>query len=420
MKRYLSLGVIVSLMIIMVITLSIGTDNKVELKTISGNIKEMSDVSLVYTPAIKDLKKEEIYIGKDGIKSIEKNKYVIGRNYLDIDKEHSDFLKFVYSFSSNVFEDDNYIGYITSTMNFEVENDDRIYMKVVLKNKETKEIEEYKIPVYKSSKTQKFFKDHTISPSYSFMNDKKIYSINFSSDINSQYLNIIETDLKKQTSKFIKNVNLKDKSNGIEYFPAKMIFTNNNKIYMEMSEYSTKGRDHIFMIYDIKDNSLKESNKLENVEKRDFISNIVDYNIKDNELNILIKSSNYYQKYNLSKLVYTIEDDKIECKEEIDYKLKIDGSIDIGTYADNYYTNEDFEAGEYKNIKLIDDKIYYIYRKSKPIISKVGEKIIEINRNSPVNIKVFDTQRNKTVFEGEVINNDKDINSRLFLVKDNI
>lgn len=122
-------------MIIMTLILSCLSKNKLSIRTLNGNLKDIGRVSLVYTPNISRYTYEEVTISKNGTRNDINPKTKIGNDYLHIDKKYSDFIdgkgiEFIY-------KDDLNIGVAyTSTKSNSVQERNNLndYIKVSNKN----------------------------------------------------------------------------------------------------------------------------------------------------------------------------------------------------------------------------------------------------------------------------------------------
>ena len=411
-KGYTKISVIIGTMLIMVVAFNTMSNNKVDIKTIKGNIKELDDISVVYTPAIKDLKKEEIVINKDGITSIIKSESTIGRDFIKSSSEHNDIVKD--KFVETIYENEDYIGIIDiGGIYGGFDNQSGKYTRVIEKNKKTKEINEYTVPLDLKEGPENYL----LTPYYSTKYKDCIYTVSLEYNEGLSDIYIFKTNLKNNESKIIfKKDKLKEMQEG------EITFTQGDKIYIQVVDYLDYSKSYFF-VYDIEQSSMSKSNEFMNSKFKDgelLNKNIFDYNIIDSKLNILIKddNNNKSDEGNIKKLIYNIDGDNVTLEQNIKYNLNIYFSYYLSHVGD-YHDDKGRLLG-IKNVKMVDDKIYYIYQDT-PVLNRKtnnnGSRII-IQGNKPVELLVFDTNKNKTVYKGEIIAGDKEIGKKLFLVKD--
>jgi len=154
-KHYLSLVTIVTLMVIMVSILSYNNRKKIEVEVLKGNNKDLGDISLVYTPGNSSLDKNDVVLSKNGIENKFKVQKQIYRDYIEIDKKYSSFIK--WDSEDSFYENEKYIGKII--FNTDLANDQDGYIDIQQKNKETNKIEKFKIKLH-----NKIFKDSYVIP----------------------------------------------------------------------------------------------------------------------------------------------------------------------------------------------------------------------------------------------------------------
>lgn len=404
-KGYTIIGTIMASMIIMVAVFSFISKDKLDIKTIEGSLSELDDISLVYTPAIKDLKKEEIVISKDGVKSVIKSDYTIGRDFIKSSSEHNDILKS--QFVEYIYENNDYIGTIRFVSGYGGAKE--AYVKD--KNKDTGQVISYTIPV----DTKDYKIDFMPSEYYSTKYEDNIYTVGFDYSEDNNDIYIVKTNLKNQTSEIIIKNSM---TNDIQHGGFK--FTLNNKIYIELMDYTEQLKSY-FLIYDIQNNTLSKSNefmdsKLEDRDLSYFV--LLDYNVTGNKLNVLIRD--YKQKDNnttVTKLVYNIDNNNITFDGYNDYNLDIKFK---GYFSENGVDYDDNGRNiGIKKVKMVDDKIYAISQNTTTLNRKTdNDKRVIIQGNKPVELLVFDTNKNKTVYKGEIITGDKEVGQKLFFVKD--
>ncbi|HDF2761296.1 TPA: hypothetical protein PC428_001496, partial [Clostridioides difficile] len=97
------------LMITMTLILSYFNKDKLSVKTLKGNVKDIGRVSVVYTPNISKFSYEEVIISKNGVRNNTNPKSRIRNDYLNIDKKYSDFVndkgkEFIYKDDLNIGE----------------------------------------------------------------------------------------------------------------------------------------------------------------------------------------------------------------------------------------------------------------------------------------------------------------------------
>ncbi len=73
-------------MITMTLILSYFNKDKLSVKTLKGNVKDIGRVSVVYTPNISKFSYEEVIISKNGVRNNTNPKSRIRNDYLNIDK----------------------------------------------------------------------------------------------------------------------------------------------------------------------------------------------------------------------------------------------------------------------------------------------------------------------------------------------
>ena len=407
-KGYSTIGIIIASMIVMVVGFSFTAKDKLDIKTIEGDINELGDVSLVYTPAIKDLKKEEIVINKDGVKSILKSDNTIGRDFVKSSSEHNDIIK--NQFVERIYENEEYIGVFSFTNSYITPDNNNMEVIIKEKNKTTNEIKEYQIPVSLKNNENEL----SITEYYATKYKDSVYSISFDYSDGPMAICIFKTDIKNQTSEIIAR---KEINENIQYGWYK--FTVGNKIYIQLDEYSDYTKSY-FLVFDMDKNTFSESNEFMNSKYEDgqlLNKSVLDYNVTGNKLNILIKDNVMYKRNtsNVTKLVYNIDNDKVTLEDTVDYDLNIAYDYYISQAGADY---DDSGVVGIKKVKMVDDKIYSIYQKTTTLSRKTdsGQRVI-VKGNKPVEILVFDTTKNKTVYKGEITTGDVEIGRKLFLVK---
>ncbi|MGL5314727.1 MAG: hypothetical protein ACRC92_15860, partial [Peptostreptococcaceae bacterium] len=384
------------------------------IKTVEGDIGELENVSLVYTPAIKDLKKEEIVISKDGVKSIIKSDHTIGRDFIKTSSDDNDILKFEYV--ERIYENEDYIGTIDISDNSYFMQDNlgaRAFVKE--KNKNTGEIKEYTIPVTFKENKEEFY----ISAFYSTKYEDSVYTVGFDYNEGIDKVYIFKTDLKNQTSEIVV-----EKNGFEETQEGGFKFTLDNKIYIELTNYSSIPKTN-FLIYDMEKNTLSESNEFMNDEDDNKIlldKVILDYNLTGNKLNVLAADYNSKpgKRNVITKFIYNVDNENITLDSYFDYNLDTAFSGNIsGDFSGNGINyGENGRVLGIKKVKMVDDKIYSIYQNTGTLNRKAenGQRVI-VQGNKPVELSVFDTTKNKIVYKGEITTGDKEVASKLFLVK---
>lgn len=97
------------LMIIMILILSYFNKDKLFVKILKGNVKDIGRVSVVYIFDISKFFYEEVIISKNGVRNNINLKLRIRNDYLNIDKKYSDFVndkgkEFIYKDDLNIGE----------------------------------------------------------------------------------------------------------------------------------------------------------------------------------------------------------------------------------------------------------------------------------------------------------------------------
>ncbi|MGL5328508.1 MAG: hypothetical protein ACRDD7_04510 [Peptostreptococcaceae bacterium] len=396
-KYYIKPIIIFSSMIIMVFTLNHLSKDKLKIETIEGNLSDIGDVSLVYTPSVPDLKKEEIVISKDGIENYTKKEYVIGRDFIEVDRKHNDFVKFIPS--KNIFEDENYIGKLEiiskepetyNTSYYDIERD----IVISLKNKKIEKIKTYTIPI----KKQDIENIYSQGVFHMSLYNEKIYVVG--ADNESVY--IANIDLNNKSYKLV---------NRIEEFKYNIrdliVFKYKNKIYIEVD---TKDSD--FLIYDINQNKLIENkyyedNKTKYTKSKEQI--VLDITIEENILNVICKNKNN----ELLRYQYKIHDNGVKLEKSDIYDNKIDFDYIYNEY-NSYYENEE----GIKSIQVVDDKVYTLHQRVKYTTAKTKDGAVpNIQGNKPIEFSVFDMNKNELVYKANLITSERWIENKFHFVK---
>lgn len=408
-KGYSTIGIIIASMLVMVGIYSFMAKDKLDIKTVKGDISELGDISLVYTPAIKDLKKEEIVISKDGVKSVIKSDYTIGRDFIKSSSDDNDVLKF--QFVQEIYENEESIGVIRFADAYFRTSGDGINVFVKEKNKETGNIKEYTIPLALEEDRGEFY----VSQFYSTKYKDCIYTIGFDYNEGINKLYILKTDLKNQTSEIVV-----EKEGFEETQEGGFKFTIDNKMYVELTNYSNLAKSS-FIIYDMEKNTLSESNEFmsSKEDKKMFFDKVIlDYNVTGNKLNILATDydSNLGKRNIVTRYIYNVDNEIITLDSSTDYDI---GTKILGNFSQNGIDYD--ESGRVigiKKVKMVDDKIYSIYQKTSTLNRKAGngQRVI-VQGNKPVELSVFNMNKNEIVYKGEITTGDKEIGNKIFFVK---
>lgn len=407
-KYYLKPIIILSTMIIMVLGFNYIAKYKVDVKTIKGDIKNIGDVSLVYTPAVKDFKKEEIVISKDGIKNYSKKEYPIGRDFIDIDKEYSQFSKGKYS--DFIYQNDEYIGSVTLHLDWYSKKNS---VSIEQKNKKTKEVESINIPINKNDDErdalESLFNTTYGDDLYMVILAKTTDKAKIETLTDKIY--IVKVDIKNKTCEFTGETEIEK-----DYYSGQLKFKYEDKIYIENSNYTEKGYYRDFYIYDMNNKLLTKTKERTNEKEDGYTSaSMLAYNIENNKLNIFIKNRNS----NISKLVYSINEESIKLEDSVDYNFSIDYEYFFNN--NHYYDGSGYgynDGNGINKLKIIDDKIYSI-NKQVTALNKETEngRFMSIEGIKPIKFKVFDMKQNKMLYEAEIITGEKYIGNKLHLVK---
>lgn len=416
--------VILTCMIIMVSYISNTNEDKIYYKNISGDINELGDLSLVYnynknlyyTPSMLlgydqmetqgifySINTESInsfmnyinvlsntvstiYLGETNkVTTINKDrintKILTQQEIQDYYIKNTYMLDDYYRNGFNIFEDKNYKGYAHILYN---EDENYNYISVDLSNKKDNKEKEIKIPLGKEFNTNSG--DDYIQIHYNFMHNGNVYSMILNNLLeNGEYKNtisILKLDLKNKSYKNIKNIKLET----IEHLTG-FNFINDNKVYLEVERANEYNE---FYIYDIKNNSINKTKntKTYNDIYSDYrvIYDMVGYKVEDNKLTKLIKGKENY----IYELTYSLSDFDLISSRKLDFKV----------------TNSTNLNGNGGSVKLLhkNDKLIYIYHKPFETNRKIKNgKYYAIKGNKPVQIQVFDINKNRVVYEGELI-----------------
>ena len=407
-KYYIKPIIILCTMVIMVLSLNFLSKDKIDIKTIEGNINEMDNVSLVYVPRIKDLKKEEIVINKDGVKNYNKKDYPIGRDYVNIDIKDSKFIKGKYK--GSIYEDNNYIGSVNLEYEYD-KNSNSLFPQIKLerKNKKTQEIEKINIPInnidkdrdnleliFKAVYKNDMYLFVSASPSdpnkYETLNNK-LFVIKVNAD--KKEANIVQ---EKEVNHYLSAINLK--------------FVNDNKVYLQIPKEIDEVYYSSFLVYDMINNTLTETkNPKKEKDVEIYLYDVLDYKVENNKLNVFVKKRDK----SISKIVYSIKEDDIVRDRIEDFDFKIEYAYH---YNNDFYSLGTDETGGIKKFEVINDKIYSLYQNVSVLnrTTKNGVHMI-IQGNKPIKVEIFDMKLNKVVYKGEINGGDKFLGRDLYIAK---
>ncbi len=428
--------VILTFMIIMVSYLSKTNEDKVYYKTISGDINELENLSLVYnynknlyyTPSMllgyeqiesqgnfysKNIESinsfmnyinmfsnpvsaiyqgntnKVIIINKDGINTKTLTQQEIYDNYIENNNElyHNNQDEF------NKFEDENYKGFAHIFYN---EDNNYKYILVDIYNKKNNKNQEIKIPLGKEFNTN--CGDDYIQFHYNFMYNGNVYSMILNNELeNGEYkdiISILKLDLKNKSYKHIKDIKLENQ----EYLMG-FSFINDNKVYLgieKTNEYNG------FYIYDIKNNYVNKTQNMKTYNDiySDYRSTyyMVGYKVEDNKLTKLIKGKESY----IYELTYSLSGFNLISSRKLNFSV-------------NYPTNLNGSEGGSK-LLYINDKLISIYQKQFETNRKnKNGKYYLIKGNKPIQIQVFDINKDKLVYEGEIISSNIYSSNNLYI-----
>lgn len=438
MKRGLIKIIIICLsMIIMVGALNYSHEDKITLKDISGDRKAIGDISLIYnlsrdiyynsflysdygensmifyetimnrniTPKLvntlgKVSDDKEIVISKDGIKTVKLSDNKTDAIYLNYSRKYEELLCNAYIDTRNLFEDKNYIG--DAYIDYDFEDSKNKYIKIERINKRNDKLESIKIPLNKdlNINDENGFEDVYANFMYKdnlYMIIRKIH--NSEEDNRRETLYILKIDINSKKYEVVKELDIKE-----DNLYGGLKFINQDKIYLEVDSSKDNYSYSYFIIYDITKNELAESEEFMSSKSEsgyNLDKERVHYYIEDNNLNIIVKNKENY----ISKLTYSLPNLELINEEKYDFQI-------------NYSQDFNDENGV-KRIYYSDGKIITMYQnKFRTSRKDQNKKTYDIAGNKPVDIKIFDMNINKVIYEGELISSNKNIEDRLFIVKD--
>lgn len=401
-------------MIILSLILSYINKNKLSIRTLNGNIKNMGRVSLVYTPNISKYTYEEVIISNNGTRNDTNPKTKIGNDYLHIDKKYSELIddngiEFIY-------KDDLNIGVAyTSTKSNSVHERNNLndYINVSNKNLKSGLEENFDIDLKKHD-----FKENSWQTIFNKIYKGNLYMVISETNVSGASVNnicILKIDIKNKSYKLLNRFNLNSQS---EYQQSihEIKFSIGSKLYLERLNNKDingdiEGHDNYsdFIVYDIEENSFNKSNKfMDNLNKEKnadtnekglLTKTKLDYIVKGNKLNIIATDNSRF----ITNIVYNIDSNKIKLEDYEKLNLKID--------------YDEAQSGVRK-VKLFDNKIYSISNIKNNISGeKKGSGVtFDIVGTKPIKFQVFDMNLKKTVYEAELINGDVSLQDKLFFV----
>nr|UWI51655.1 hypothetical protein NZ312_08095 [Clostridioides difficile] len=401
-------------MIILSLILSYINKNKLSIRTLNGNIKNMGRVSLVYTPNISKYTYEEVIISNNGTRNDTNPKTKIGNDYLHIDKKYSELIddngiEFIY-------KDDLNIGVAyTSTKSNSVHERNNLndYINVSNKNLKSGLEENFDIDLKKHD-----FKENNWQTIFNKIYKGNLYMVISETNVSGALVNnicILKIDIKNKSYKLLNRFNLNSQS---EYQQSihEIKFSIGSKLYLERLNNKDingdiEGHDNYsdFIVYDIEENSFNKSNKfMDNLNKEKnadtnekglLTKTKLDYIVKGNKLNIIATDNSRF----ITNIVYNIDSNKIKLEDYEKLNLKID--------------YDEAQSGVRK-VKLFDNKIYSISNIKNNISGeKKGSGVtFDIVGTKPIKFQVFDMNLKKTVYEAELINGDVSLQDKLFFV----
>ncbi|UWD47595.1 hypothetical protein NYR90_13705 [Clostridioides difficile] len=401
-------------MIILSLILSYINKNKVSIRTLNGNIKDMGRVSLVYTPNISKYTYEEVIINKNGTRNDTHPKTKIGNDYLHIDKKYSDIIDD--NGSEFIYKDDLNIGVAyTSTKSNSVHERNNLndYINVSNKNLKSGLEENFDIDLKKHD-----FKENNWQTIFNKIYKGNLYMVISETNVSGASVNnicILKIDIKNKSYKLLNRFNLNSQS---EYQQSihEIKFSIGSKLYLERLNNKDingdiEGHDNYsdFIVYDIEENSFNKSNNfMDNLNKeknadtneKGLLSKTkLDYIVKGNKLNIIATDNSRF----ITNIVYNIDSNKIKLEDYERLNLKVD--------------YDEAQSGVRK-VKLFDNKIYSISNIKNNISGeKKGSGVtFDIVGTKPIKFQVFDINLKKTVYEAELINGDVSLQDKLFFV----
>lgn len=402
------------LMIIMTLILSYFNKDKLSVKTLKGNIKDIGRLSLVYTPNISKFSYEQVIINKNGIRNDTNPKSIIRNDYLNIDKKYSDFIND--KGNELIYKDDLNIGEAYTSVKSDLVqgmNDLNDCIKISNKNLKSGVEEKFDISLKKSD-----FKENSWKTVFNKIYKGNLYMVISETNISGSKVNnicILKIDIKNKSYKLLNRFNL-GLQHGYQQNINEIKFSVGSKLYLEMvnnksSNGDIEGHDNYsnFIIYDINDNTFNISNKfMDNLNKEKnanpneiglLSKTKLDYIIKNNKLNIIVTDSSH----SIINLIYDINSNEIKLE---DYEI-LDLKVDY---------NEALSG--VRKVKLLDDKIYSISSIKDNISGKTkgSESVFDIVGTRPVKFQVFDMKLKKTMYEAEIINGDISLQDKLYFV----
>lgn len=442
MKRGLIkiIGICLS-MIIMVGILNYLYEDKIILKDISGDRDAMDDISFVYNPTrninynqflypiyynflnpshdennmyvyfmstnnrmiprlintlgtVSDDK--EIVIDKDGMKAVKLDNDNIDAIYLNYNRKYEEFLCNSYIDTRNLYEDKNYIGDVGIYDDFEDAKNK--YIKIERINKKDNKLENIKIPLSKSFSTDNENEFVEVDSNFIYKDDLYMITrkITDSEDGNRrETLYILKIDIHSKKYEVVKELDIKE-----DNLYGGLKFINQDKIYLEVNSSKDNYSYSYFIIYDITKSELTESTSSKSESGYNLDKERVQYYVDDNNLNLIVKNKENY----ISKLTYSLPNLELINEEKYDFQIN--------------YSQDFYDGDGVKRIYYSDGKIITMYQKKFSTSRKdKNKKTYEIAGNKPVDIKIFDMNINKVVYEGELISSNRNIEDKLSIVK---
>lgn len=445
MKRGLIriIGICLS-MIIMVGVLNYSYEDKIILKDISGDRDAIGDISFVYNPArsinynqlqypiyynffnpnhdensmyayfmpennriipklintlgtVSDDK--EIVIDKDRMKTAKLDNDNTDAIYLNYNKKYKELLCNQYIDERNLFEDKNYIGDAYISNDFEdIKNK---YIKIEKINKNSDKLENIKIPLNKDFNINNENGSEDVYANFIYKNNLYMILRNFTNseeDNKRENIYILKVDINSKKYELVKELSIKE-----DDWLGGVKFINKDKIYIEIDRHNGRYSYSYFLIYDITKNELNESKEFMSSKSEsgyDLFKERIHYYIENDNLNIIVKNKENY----ISKLVYSLPNLNLINEEKYNFQI-------------NYSQDFNDEEGV-KRIYYLDGKIITMYQdKFRTLRKDKSGKQYEIVGNKPVDIKIFDTNINKVVYEGKIISSNRNIEDKLSIVR---
>ncbi|WP_131036316.1 hypothetical protein [Clostridioides difficile] len=402
------------LMITMTLILSYFNKDKLSVKTLKGNVKDIGRVSVVYTPNISKFSYEEVIISKNGVRNNKNPKSRIRNDYLNIDKKYSDFVND--KGKELIYKDDLNIGEAyTSVKSDLVQGMNALNdcIKVSNKNLKSGVEENFDINLNKSD-----FKENSWKTLFNKIYKGNLYMVISETNISGSKVNnicILKIDIKNKSYKLLNRFNL-GLQNGYQQNINEIKFSIGSKLYLEIVNNKSKNGDieghdsySNLIIYDIEDNTFNISNKfMDNLNKEKnanpkeiglLSKTKLDYMIKNNKLNLIVTDMSN----SIINLVYDINSNEIKLE---DYEI-LDLKVDYNEASSGV-----------RKVKLLDDKIYSISGMKNSISGELkGFKgIVDVVGTKPVKFQVFDMKLKKNIYEAELINGDISLKEKLFFV----